>query len=229
VSQGIRDAGLHVLLLAAHRLELEPFTDLLGAERRGTLHGLRVAAVEVGVGMPVAGAGSLGCLERDPPRCAVLVGSYGAYPGPEPFQPNRVLVPTSLHAVDASVQLGHAAFPSIMATELAPDPALSDGLASAGVGILRAPLATTLAITTDDALASRLGSGSGCVAENLEGLSVALACQARAVPFAAVLACTNQVGAAGRAQWAQHCRAAARASAQLVTAWLAAGAPGVPS
>jgi nucleoside phosphorylase len=130
--------------------------------------------------------------------------------------------------VDAAVLLGHAAFPSIMATQLAPDQALSDGLAGAGTTVLRAPLATTLAITTDDALASRLARDSGCVAENLEGLSVALACQARAVPFGAVLACTNQVGSAGRAQWAQHCRAAAEQSARLVMAWLAAGARGLP-
>jgi hypothetical protein len=150
------------------------------------------------------------------------------YPGPEPFQPHRVLVPTRFRAVDTGVQLGHAAFPSIMATELAPDHALSEGLAAAGISVLRAPLATTLAITTDDALASRLGRGSGCVGENLEGLPVALACQARAVPCGAVLACTNQVGSAGRAQWAQHCRAAAEQSARVVTAWLAAGARGLP-
>jgi nucleoside phosphorylase len=229
VSEGLRDTAIDVLLLAAHRLELEPFADTLGTERRGMLHGLCVAAAEVGVGMPLAGVGSLGCLQRDRPRCVVLVGSYGAYPGLEMFEPNRLLVPTIIRAVDGAVQLGHAAFPAIMPTEFTPDAGLSQGLAAAGTDVLRAPLATTLAITTDDALASRLGEGSGCVAENLEGLSVALACQARSVPFAAVLACTNRVGSCGRAQWAQHFRGAAEASARLVTAWLAAGAPGLPS
>jgi nucleoside phosphorylase len=228
VSEAFRDPALDVLLLAAHPLELEPFSPLLGAERRGVLHGFRVAARDVGVGMPLAGVGSLGCLRREPPRCAVLVGSYGIYPGRGVFQAGSLLVPSRIAAVDSAVQVGQAAFPAIMTTEIEPDSALSQGLCAAGAGALRGPVATTLGITTDDALALRLGEQSGCGAENLEGLSVALACRAAGVPFGAVLACTNRVGSSGRSQWAQHCRGAAIASARCIEAWLAAGAPGMP-
>ena len=82
-------------------------------------------------------------------------------------------------------------------------------------------LATTLGITTEDALARELGLRSGCEGENLEALAVAHACALARVPFGAVLGCTNQVGSQGRVQWAHHRALAARASAELVLGWLA--------
>ena len=43
------------------------------------------------------------------------------------------------------------------------------------------------------------------------------------VPFAAVLACTNEVGSRGRAEWLQWKDGAAAATSRLVLAWLADG------
>jgi nucleoside phosphorylase len=108
------------------------------------------------------------------------------------------------------------------------DRGLAAGLAQSAPNAARGALATTLAVTTDDALARELGERSGCCGENLEGVAVALACAAAAVPFAALLACTNEVGARGRAQWAAGHRAAAHDTAAALITWLAAGAPGLP-
>ena len=53
-----RRLRVDVLLLAAHPLELAPFAQALGAGMAAELHGLRVAAADVGVGLPSAGPGA---------------------------------------------------------------------------------------------------------------------------------------------------------------------------
>jgi hypothetical protein len=115
------------------------------------------------------------------------------------------------------------------------DPALGAAIAAHAGSDLRAELvpsraalATVLAITTDDALARALGERSQCCGENLEAVAVALACSAARVPFAALLACTNEVGSQGRSQWAAQHRRAADATACALLAWLGAGTPGLP-
>ncbi len=217
-----------VLLLAAHPLELEPLASTFGAHRRARLHDLDVAVAAVGVGLHAAGAGAARAAIEHAPRAAVLIGSYGLYPGHGDLHATRLLVPARVCAVDAAERTGKAAFPSAMTVEVTADAALSEGLVASAEATERGALATTLAITTDDALAEELAARSGCRGENLEALAVALACDAAGVPFAAVLACTNQVGARGRAQWVTNRSAAAAATVQLVLAWLARGAPGLP-
>jgi nucleoside phosphorylase len=130
--------------------------------------------------------------------------------------------------LDSAVLQNRAAFPAPMPTSLEPDAALGRALASAGEHVMRGTLATTLGITTDDALARALTQSSGCAAENLEAFAVGLACQTLGVAFGAVLGCTNEVGAQGRRQWAEHRTLAARTSAELILEWLAAGAHGLP-
>jgi nucleoside phosphorylase len=139
-----------------------------------------------------------------------------------------VLVPARAFAIDGAERAGKAAFPQAMPVVSDLDVAICDALAAGATAVERGALATTLGITTDDALARELASRSGCYGENLEALAVALACKAAAVPFAAVLACTNEVGAQGRAQWLEHRAAAAAAVAQVVLGWLAGGATGLP-
>jgi nucleoside phosphorylase len=116
-----------------------------------------------------------------------------------------------------------------MQTVVEPDAVLSHGLASAAPGVNRGKLATTLSITTDDVLSVRIGKRSECETENLEAFSVALACASLSVPFAAVLAVTNVVGAEGREQWGKHRRKAADLSARLVLDWIHRGAKGLPA
>jgi nucleoside phosphorylase len=179
-----------------------------------------VAAVDVGVGLAAAGAGAARALLAHMPRAALLLGSYGAYPG-YAFTPGHLLVPSRLCAIDAAELSGKAAFPAAMAGALEPDAALANSLAAAAEQVTRGALATTLAITTDDELARELGGRSGCEGENLEALAVAHACARARVPFCALLACTNQVGSQGRSQWAQHRALAARVTSELVLRWLA--------
>jgi nucleoside phosphorylase len=86
-------------------------------------------------------------------------------------------------------------------------------------------LATTLSVTTDDALAADLGKRSECEGENLEGLAVAHACEVERVPCAFVLAATNRAGTRGRSDWLKHHPKAARDTARTVLSYLQAGAP----
>jgi nucleoside phosphorylase len=109
------------------------------------------------------------------------------------------------------------------------DKTFADGLAQIEPSALRGEVATTLSITTDDQLAVRLGRKTGCCAENLEAFSVALACAARDLPFAAMLVSTNAVGSVGREQWSEHQRQAAERGAHLVLEWLEQGAHGLPA
>ena len=53
-------------------------------------------------------------------------------------------------------------------------------------------------------------------------------CAAHAVPFAALLVSTNEVGAQGRAQWLANHQAAAARGAEVLLGWLSRGAPGLP-
>jgi len=219
-----RSGHVDVLLVAAHRLELEPLSSRLGPALQGELGGRRVAAMAVGVGMTAAGAGTANALHEHHPAAAMLLGSYGVYPGCGELEPGRLLVPTEVRAVDAAVLRAEAAFPEPMPVTVATSAELRDALVRSADGApLQAALATTLAITTSDALATELGARSGCVGENLEALAVGLACRAANIPFACVMACTNRVGSEGRSQWRQHHALAAQTSCACVVRWLGAG------
>jgi len=216
-----RGGPVDVLLVAAHRLELEPLVARLGPALQGELGSRRVAAVAVGVGMTAAGAGAANALREHRPAAAVLLGSYGVYPGHGELEPGRLLVPAEVRAVDAAVLRAEAAFPEPMPVSVTSDVELREALArSAGGAALQAVLATTLAITTSDALAIEIGARSGCLGENLEALAVGVACHAASVPFACVVACTNRVGSEGRNQWRQHHALAAQSSCACVVQWL---------
>ncbi len=216
-----------VLLLAAHPLELAPFAKAWGPALRAEIAGLRVAGASVGVGAFAAGAGAARAILLERPRAALLVGSYGLYPGRGPFESLRLLIPSRIRAVDSATLAGKAAVPDVMRIVAEPQRDLAEALAQRAPEAARGELATTAAITTDDALAEELARASGCDAENLEALAVALACEDQGVPFAAVLACTNEVGSRGRSQWVQWKDGAAAATSRLVLAWLADRAPGL--
>lgn len=218
-----------LLILAAHAPELAGLRDALGAGLRGAIAGLNVECATVGVGMPASAAGTTRNLTELAPRAVVLIGSCGLYPRRIEFRPLIPVIPTGARLLEPSVLQDQAAFPAPMQLLTLFDRALSDGLSQSDPGSLRGEVATTLAITTDDALAQTLGGKSGCSAENLEAYSVALACAAHDVPLGAVLVATNAVGSRGRAQWSTHQRAAADKGAQLLLGWLTRGAKGLPA
>jgi futalosine hydrolase len=220
-------AQVDVLIMAAHALELGPLRAALGADFRAVFGGRVIGMSEVGVGALLAGAGAMHALCTRRPRAALLVGSCGVYPGRAVFSPGQLVIPSRIAALDAAVLAGHAAFPAPMPAAIELDRAMRAQLAHAArrgepaPAPLEGPLATTLAITTDDALAARLGSGGDCLAENLEALPVALACHSQHVPFAALLGVTNAVGSQGREQWREHHAVAAQTTAGCITRWLA--------
>ena len=223
-------ASIDVLIAAAHRVELGPLSATLsaapGASSRAERGGVRFALAEIGVGMTSAGSGMQAALQRVTPRVVVLVGSFGAYPE-RGASIGSLLAPSELVAVEEATLASRAAMPSAMRVRAQTDDAIRTGLLSCAPGAQTGALATTLSITTDDDLAHTLGVRSGCVGENLEALCVAVACEAASVPFAALLACTNEVGGSGRSQWlAEHARAAEQTCA-AVLAFLDRGAPGL--
>jgi nucleoside phosphorylase len=111
-----------------------------------------------------------------------------------------------------------------MLVTLDPDEAFSRALA--GESVQRACVATTLAITTDDALAHRVAETLACEVEHLEAFAVAVACAAVGVPLAVVLGVANRVGGRARNEWLRHHDAAGQAATDVVAAWLERGAPG---
>ncbi|MDH5675874.1 MAG: hypothetical protein OEZ06_27370 [Myxococcales bacterium] len=219
---------LKILILAAHELELQPLHQPLATLAAAAGDGLSLELASVGVGLTAAGAGSARALGRQGPvDAAILVGSYGRYRGHGDFEPGQLLVPSALELLDGALLDGRAAVPDPMPQRLELDADLRGGLIEAlALSPAATRLATTLAITTDDALAARLGR-AGCEGENLEALAVAEACRLWNVPLGVLLACTNVVGAAGRAQWLAHRETAAEATRQALCQWLEHGAPGL--
>lgn len=217
-----------VLVLAAHAPELVGLRAALGPNLSGSLGALQIECATVGVGLPASASGTTRALQDLTPRAVILLGSCGLYPRRIDFRPLTPVIANGVRLVDASALSDQAAFPAPMQLLCEPDRGLSDGLAQADTSSLRGEIATTLAITTDDALAQLLGSKSGCAAENLEAYSVALACAAHDVPFACLLVTTNAVGSQGRQQWQTHQRSAAEKAAEQLLAWLNRGAKGLP-
>jgi futalosine hydrolase len=149
----------------------------------------------VGVGLVEAALGAahvLGTLCRPScPPCVLLLGSCGAYPGSGLAIGDIVSARACVLACAATAE-GRAGLPE-------PIPRRVEVL---GLPDHRtAVVATTVGITTDDALAAALAREAGADVENLEAFSVARACARASVPFAALLGVTNLVGAGGREQW----------------------------
>jgi nucleoside phosphorylase len=218
-----------VLILAAHAPELVGLRPHLGEGLHAIVQDLHVVAKTIGVGMAVCGAGAANRIHQLAPRCIVLLGSCGIYPGPHAYRPLDLVIASRCHLFDPSVAAGKAEFPGPMQTLLDTHPTLSAGLAAHGGPRARiAEVATTLAITVDDAVASQVQPRTGIEAENLELFPVALACRAADVPFAAVLGVTNVVGSTGRQDWRTFQRDAAIAAAETIISWVRTGASGLP-
>jgi nucleoside phosphorylase len=71
-------------------------------------------------------------------------------------------------------------------------------------------VATTLSVTTDEALSALIRASTDADVEHLEAQSVAAACAELGVPAAIVLGVANAVGAGSHAEWrANHARVSA--------------------
>jgi futalosine hydrolase len=221
-------APVDILIVAAHPPELVGLRPALGDRLDGAIRGMRMVAKTVGIGLPIAAAGTANRLQQLSPGCVILLGSCGVYPGLPHYRPNDVLVPSRIVLLDHVVLAGRGAFPDPMTVTTDPHPTMTAALGQSGPRTRVAALATTLSITTDDQLAGAVFQGTSCEGENLEAFGVALACAAADVPFAAVLGVTNIVGSTAREDWRTYQRSAAIAAADVVVAWAARGAPGLP-
>ena len=215
-----------VLVTAAFGPELVGLAALLGPAMKATVSGLKVVARPVGVGLVASATGTASVLARMQPRAVILVGTCGAYPGAGLVIGDLVLA-RSVQLVEPAVIDEEAAFPEPMCTALDSHAPLTAAIGAQGGRLV--DVATTLAVTTSDALAPRLGQLAGGAVEHLEAFAVASACAVHRAPFAAVLAVANAVGSAGREQWRDHHQAAGRTAAGFIGSWLRAGAAGVPT
>ncbi len=192
-----------LLVSAAWGPELERFRELLAL---GKASG-EVLLAATGIGLVDAAIGMTRCLAEHAPAQVIAIGTAGAAPG-SGLAVGDVVVGTAVRLVDAAVVEGRAAMP-FGAEALRCDEAMLDVIFAAGARL--SPIATTLGVTTDDALAKRLAVIAPV--EHLEAYATARACAVLGVPCAIVLGIANVVGAVGREQWkANHVLASARAA-----------------
>jgi nucleoside phosphorylase len=220
------DRKCDVLVVAAHPPELEGLKELLGASLDGEVGALRVATDAVGIGLVSAAVGTSIAIASHAPRCVVLVGTCGAYPrrGAD-LAVGDVVVAHRVHLASTAAIEARGGFPAPMIVAAEADSALSHAIGAEGAR--PAGVATTLAITTDDDLANRVGDSLGCETEHLEAFAVASACARARVPFAMAFGVANRVGSRAREEWLRHHLAAGRAATDVVAAWLRRGAPGM--
>ena len=219
VTEGARSVTIDLLVLGAFHPELAPLRAVLGDAMRAHLHGKDVAARVVGIGLPMAAAGAAMQLVELAPRAVVLVGTCGAYRGTG-LAVGDVVAARRVRLVDSAVVDGRAQFPDPMSVTADVPTASVEALAKAGARV--ADVATTLAITVDDATADRIARSTGTQAEHLEAYGVLAACAARGIPFAAALGVANVVGSRARDEWRAHHKRAAAAAVDVVLRMLAA-------
>jgi nucleoside phosphorylase len=206
-----------VLLLAAFHPELAPLRTTLGDGLHARVGGRDVVARVVGIGLPMASVGAAMQLAEVKPRAVVLVGTCGAYAG-SGLSLGEVVAARRVRLVSPAVVAGSAQFPEPMSIASDAHVPTTEALARAGARI--ADVATTLAITVDDAVAARVAHATGAHVEHLEAHGVACACAACGIPFGAALGVANFVGSRARDEWRTHHRAAASAVVDVVLRWL---------
>lgn len=217
-----------LLIVAAHAPEMAGLRPYLSEKLIGEVRGLRVRAKAVGLGMGAAGPATARGILAVGPRAVILLGSCGVYPNLPQYRPHDVIVSSRVQLVSHAVNAGRSEFPGPLQTSIDGNAHLGAGLATGGGRVFIAPIACTLARTTDDTVAASVHPATGCEAENLEAFSVGQACKAAEVPFVAVLGVSNIVGSTGGQDWMQFQRAAVTAAAEVAIGWIQRGAQGLP-
>ena len=225
----IPTSQVDVLVVAAHGPELRGMRGAIGERFDGTVRGVHVTGKTIGIGLAVAGASVAKRAFQLSPRVVIHLGTCGVYPGDHDYRPNDVLVADRMVLLDRAVIAGRSAFPEPMQTELTGSGTLAAGLvATGGERCFRAPVASPLAATTDDAFAAEVPVRLGAHGENLEAFAVAHASLLAEIPFVSVLAATHVVGSQGQDHRAKFERPATFAAAEVVINWLSNGAQGMP-
>jgi len=207
---------MDLLVVAAFPPELAAMRARLGDAMRGTVGARTVGAEAVGVGMVEAAAGAAARIATLRPKACVMVGTCGVY-APPPLV-RSVIAARRICLVEPAAIEARGAIPEPMPVSCEADDAMTEGLVAAGA--TPADVATTIAITTDDALAASIAAASRCAVEHLESFAVARACAQRGIPFAAALGVANVVGANARDEWRANHQAAGDAAVAVLLAWL---------
>jgi nucleoside phosphorylase len=129
------------------------------------------------------------------------------------------VVARRVRLVDPAALEGQSQFPEPMRVESDAHGRMAEGIARA-TGAKPADVATTLAITVDDASAARIVRATGAAVEHLEAYGVAVACASLGTPFGAIFGVANFVGAGAREQWRLHHHAAEARATDAVLRWL---------
>ncbi|MBX7191301.1 MAG: hypothetical protein K1X94_04560 [Sandaracinaceae bacterium] len=224
----VQDGRTDVLVVAAGAPDLLGLRAHFGDKLEGVVRGLVVRSKVVGFGPGVAGATTARGLLALNPRAVVLLGSCGVYPNLPQYQPHDVVVTSRVLALDHAVIQGAAEWPTPMSTTVDASAAMVAGLSAGRHRTHVAPVASPLALTRSDSLASRITSVTGAHVENTDAFGVACAAAGAPVPFACALGVANIVGSTGRADWQQFQRDAVTQAANALIAWLHAGAAGLP-
>jgi futalosine hydrolase len=211
-----------VLVLAAFHPELAPLHPVLGDAMTARVGRVLMVGRLVGIGLPMAAARAAKHLDELTPRAALAIGTCGAYPG-SGLAIGEVVVARRVRLVDSSTLHGVSQFPEPMSIVTDTHAPMADAICSA-TGARLVDVATTLAITVDDATAAEIAQATGARVEHLEAHGMATACASFGVPFAAVLAVANIVGARAHDEWRVHHAEASRAAAMAALAWLTTAA-----
>jgi len=212
-----------LLVVAAFHPELAPLRPHLGDPRdaeamEGYVGTALVAARVVGIGLPMAAVGVARQVGELRPHAVIAIGTCGAYAGAG-LAIGEIVVARRVRLVDPSVLEGRSQFPEPMRVVSEADGPMAEGIAHA-TGARPVDIATTLGVTVDDATAGRIARATGADVEHLEAYAMAVACASRGIPFGAVLAVANFVGAGARAEWRTHHREAASHAVDAVIQWL---------
>jgi nucleoside phosphorylase len=215
---------IDILIISAHLPELTGLVPLLGEDLRATVGGHRIVAEPVGIGLSAAAGGTIARLSRLRPRAALFVGTCGAYEG-SGLSLAEVVVAKKAHLASTANVEGRGEFPGPMAIAAETDEVLSVA-ASAGHA-RRVDVATTLAVTVDDALAQKIAKSLGCQVEHLEAFAVAQSCASLGVRLAMLLGVANRVGKGAREEWRKYHRQASAAATAVAASWVENGARGL--
>jgi len=224
----VQDGRTDVLVVAAAAPDLVGLRPYLGDTLSGAIRGLSVTSKVVGFGPGAAASATARGLAAVTPRAIVLVGTCGVYPGLGQYQPHDVVVAPGVPGLDHAAVEGAPGWPPPRATAIDASAPIVAGLSAGRHRTHVAPVASPLALTRSDSLASRISSVLGAHVENTDAYGVACAASGANVPFTCVLGVANIVGSTGRADWQQFQREAATQAANAVVAWLHTGAAGLP-
>lgn len=202
--------------------------------RQGRWGGLQVVLVTSGVGKANAAAATALAIDHVAPRCVLLLGIGGAYPG-SGLGIGEVALAASETQVDSGVGHGPSweGLDAVGFPLLATDPPSYNRLwfdqrfvsrVARELGVRAVPFGTSEALTADVERAEWLARRHGVAVESMEGGAVAQVALGFGVPLVQLRGVANAVGVRDKAHWnmkaavANSCEVAKRALTLLEVA-----------